>query len=177
MTLETSKNELCWYVIHTNPRQEDRADSNLRAWGVETFSPRLMDRRFNPYTGKPTCLVKPLFQGYIFARFQAEDYLHKVRFTRGVQCVITSNGEPVPVEDEIIATIRSRMGADGLIRLGEALKPGDEVVIKDGPLKDFTAIFEREMKDADRVMILLKTVSYQAHYVISREFVKKARTA
>ncbi|HVF89323.1 MAG TPA: transcription termination/antitermination NusG family protein [Blastocatellia bacterium] len=176
MTREILGSDLSWYVIHTNPRQEDRADSNLRAWGVETFSPRIMDRRFNPYTGKPSFMVKPLFQGYIFARFQASDSLHKVRFTRGVQSVISSGGDPVRVEDAIIATIRSRMSADGFIRLGDALKPGDEVVIKDGPLKDFTAIFEREMKDADRVMILLKTVSYQAHYVIARELVRKAGT-
>jgi hypothetical protein len=25
-----------WYVLRTNPRQEDRAASNLQAWGVET---------------------------------------------------------------------------------------------------------------------------------------------
>ena len=23
-----------WYVVHTNPKQEDRAYSNLRSWGV-----------------------------------------------------------------------------------------------------------------------------------------------
>lgn len=29
-----------WYVVHTNPKQEDRAYSNLRCWGVETLHPK-----------------------------------------------------------------------------------------------------------------------------------------
>jgi hypothetical protein len=35
----------CWYVIQTKPKQEDRADLNLRAWKIETFAPTLKERR------------------------------------------------------------------------------------------------------------------------------------
>jgi transcription antitermination factor NusG len=46
-------------------------------------------------------------------------------------------------------------------------------VVKDGPLKNFAGIFEREMKDTDRVRILLEAVSYQAHVEIGRDMVKR----
>jgi hypothetical protein len=46
-------------------------------------------------------------------------------------------------------------------------------LVKDGPLKNFAGIFEREMKDVDRIRILLETVSYQAHIEIDRDMVKK----
>jgi hypothetical protein len=51
------------------------------------------------------------------------------------------------------------------------------VVIKDGPLKSFAGIFEREMKGAERVRILIQTVSYQAHVEIERNMVKKVGAA
>jgi len=66
------------------------------------------------------------------------------------------------------------MKEDGFVRIEEEIKPGDRVIVKDGPLKNFAGIFEREMKDADRIRILLETVSYQAHVEIEREIVRKA---
>ena len=35
----------CWYAVHTQPRQEDRADQNMKAWDIDTFLPRLRERR------------------------------------------------------------------------------------------------------------------------------------
>ena len=46
-------------------------------------------------------------------------------------------------------------------------------IIKWRPLKNFVGIFERDVKDSDRVMILLNTLKYQAHLLLERELVKK----
>jgi transcriptional antiterminator RfaH len=166
--------KLCWYAIHTHPKQEERAESNLKAWLVETFSPRYRQRRYNQYTSQPSQLIKPLFPRYIFARFVASELLHKVRFTRGVHSVVSFGKEPIPVDDELIQARRSE---DGFIRIGEELKAGDHVMIKAGHFKGFTGIFERSMKDADRVMIMLQTVGYQPHVVVEKEHVMKAGAA
>jgi hypothetical protein len=40
-------------------------------------------------------------------------------------------------------------------------------------MKSFAGIFEREMKDTDRIRILLDTVSYQVHVDTERSMVKK----
>src|ERR1043166_9166696 len=65
MSSEIGQDTSQWYVVHTNPKQEERADSNLRAWGVETLHPKLKTRRFNEFTGAPTVTTKPLFPRYI----------------------------------------------------------------------------------------------------------------
>src|SRR5215207_6175857 len=116
-----------WYVIHTKPMQEERVVSNLHAWGVETLLPKIRELRHNPYSGKPTEIVKPLFPRYMFARFNADALLHKVSYTRGVQGVVSFSGVPCRVDDHIIELLRARQGADGLIKLGESLSPGDKV--------------------------------------------------
>ena len=162
-----------WYALRTKAKQEDRADSNLRGWQVKTFAPKIKERRYNEFSGKVSYLVKPLFPGYIFARFKLDDLLHKVRFTRGVNNVVSICGKPVPIDDEIMEIMLAREGADGLVRVGEEMRPGDKVMIRQGPLRNFIGIFEGYHNDEERVSILLETVSYQNRLVVERVAVKK----
>lgn len=163
-----------WYVIHTHPKQEDRAGSNLRVLGVPILNPKIRERRYNQFSIVPTYITKPLFPRYIFAQFVINDLYRKVRFTRGVYSVVSFGKGPTPIDEEIIALVQSNIKEDGFVRIDEEIWPGDRVIVKDGPLRNFAGIFEREMKDTDRIRILLETVSYQAHVEIERDMVKKA---
>jgi len=88
--------------------------------------------------------------------------------------VIGFGERPASMDEEIISLIRSNIKEDGFVRIDNEIKPGDRVIVKDGPLKNLAGIFEREMKDADRIRILLETVNYQAHVEIARDMVRKA---
>jgi transcriptional antiterminator RfaH len=163
-----------WYAVHTRPRQESRVSNNLSVLGIEVFLPYINKYERNSYTGEVTRIVRPFFPNYVFARFDIASLFHKVKFTRGVHSVVCCGATPAPVDGWIIDTIQSRVGEDGCVKLGENFKLGDEVIIEAGQLKNFKGIFEREMSGADRVMILLQTVSYQAHLIIEKEVLKKA---
>ena len=173
MANKDSEKNTDWYVIHTNPRQEERAHQNLIAWDIETLAPKLKKRRYNEFTGQPTHFAKPMFPRYIFARFNRESLLHNIRYTRGVHSVVSFGNGPTPIDEEVIEIIKSRMGADGFVRIGEQMQAGDPIVINSGPMKSFTGIFEREMKDAERIMVLLDTISFQGRLEVSRESVSK----
>jgi transcriptional antiterminator RfaH len=175
MNSERASDTLCWYAIHAKPRQEIRADSNLRAWNVQTFAPRWRERLSHKRCGQVCFESKPLFPGYFFARFKASSLLHKVKLTRGVRGVISYGDQPAPVDDQIIELIQSRMDADGFVRLVDELRSGDDVQIKDGPLRDVVGIFECAIKDTDRVMILLTSINYQARIVVERASVRRVR--
>ena len=174
MDVEGSFSKACWYAVHTKPKQEGRAESNLVAWGVETFFPRVKERRYNRLTSAPAYQIKPLFPRYLFARFKATDLLHKVCFTRGVSSVVGfGDGGPTPVDNEIISFIKARAAEDGYIRLGAELKVGDKVVIQGGQFQQLTGIFEQEIEQRNRVVILLTTIKYQSRVLIDRESVRK----
>lgn len=173
MNAVTVSEDVCWYAVRTKPKQEERADDNLRAWKVETFTPRLKERRFTRYEAEPTYAVKPLFPRYIFAKFNAQRLLHKVNYTRGVQNVVGFGEWPTPIDDKIIDLIKAQVDEDGFVKVGEEFKSGDKVKIKAGPLKSLVGVFERKIKDTDRVKILLTTVSYQSHLVIDRGMIEK----
>jgi transcriptional antiterminator RfaH len=171
--MNQTNNERQWFLIHTNPKQEGRTIANLSAWNVETFSPQIREWRYNRSTGERQSEVKLLFSRYVFARFDLEGLFHKVKFTRGVHELVSFGDGPVRVDESIIELIRSRMDEGGLVKTGTDFKAGDVVVVRDGVLKDFTGVFESEMKDSDRVVVLLNTVSYQARLQIDRRLLQK----
>ncbi len=173
MQSHVQQTELNWYAIHTKPRQEERATNNLTAWGVETLTLWLKEKRLNFFTHQPTQVAKPLFPCYIFARFDAHTMLHKVWYTRGVRGVLSCGGRPVPVSDEIIEIIRARVGEGGFVKIGEEPKVGDRIRINDGPLHDFEGIFESEVKASKRVMVLLSTVKYQCRIEVDSHLIEK----
>ena len=172
MGIETDDRQ--WYVVHTNPKQEERANSNLVAWGVETLHAKLKTRRHNEFTGVPTYITQPLFPRYIFARFNAREQLSKILFTRGVHNVVCFGDSPACVSEEIIDVIRARIDQNGFVKDSNDLKPGDRVVISAGPLRNLIGIFEREVKGSDRIMILLTAIGYQGHLVVERDLIKRA---
>lgn len=150
-----------WYAIHTHPKQERRAESNVSALGVETFAPKYKSGRRNPFLLEPGYSVKPLFTSYIFARFaMGAAILHKIRYTRGVHSIVSMGEAPVPLDDAVIEIIMSRRDGEGFVKLEGDLKSGEQVVVGDGLFSGFVGVFDRRMKDATRVMILLKTAYY-----------------
>lgn len=162
-----------WYVIKTQPKQETRAECNLRAWGINTFHPKISERSTNPFTGLMSYVVKPLFSRYIFAQFDVNSTYRRVCFTRGVHSVVNFGSGPVSVGEEIIKLIQSRVGEDGLVKLDNKVNPGDQVMIDSGPLRHMVGVFQHDIKGTDRVAILLTAISYQGRVIIERDVVKK----
>jgi transcriptional antiterminator RfaH len=159
-----------WYALYTHAKQECRAESNLNSWGVETFNPQSKERaggRTNRHR-----VVKQVFPRYIFARFATQQF-HKITFTRGVQTVVSFGNKPIPVDDEVIALIKSRIGEDGFVRFNDELTMGDRVIIINGPLASLEGIFERTLNDKKRISILLSAVSLGGRLIIERDYVKK----
>ena len=174
MGIETGVEDRQWYVVRTNHKQEERANSNLLAWGVETLHAKVKSRRYNEFTGAPTYITQPLFPQYLFAKFNAREQLSKILFTRGVHNVVCFGDSPACVSEEIIDVIRARIDQNGFVKLNNDLKPGDRVVISAGPLKNLIGIFERQVKGSERIMILLTAIGYQGHLEVDRNLIKRA---
>lgn len=169
--LTTTTDKPSWYAIYTKPREEERAESNLRAWGCKTLLPKIKEQRSRESNSKAK--VKHLFPRYIFANFNCETALHKVNYTRGVCGVVRFGDKPCPIDDIIIETIQSQIGQEGFIKFEENFCKGDLVKIQDGPFKSLHGTVEREMSDTDRLIVLLSSVSYQGRLMIEKALVRK----
>lgn len=158
-----------WYAVSTQPHKEALAERNLKSLGVETFAPRI--RQEKVIRRRWQTVIRPLFAGYLFARFSIGTHYRAVNYARGVRGVVTFGSVPGRVDDAIIESIRSRLH-DGcvLVRL-PTFTLGQSVRIEAGPLEGLEAIFERETSDHQRVVLLLKTLSYQARVAVAPKHV------
>jgi transcriptional antiterminator RfaH len=144
-----------WYVVHTHPRQEERAIQNLLLWGIELLD--LWVKAPRNVGG-----LEPLFPGYIFAKFDITSMLRNIRFTRGVHSVLSFGGKPAQIPDDVITMCRSRIGQDGYVELTPKFQVNEPVVIQSGAFKGITAVFQKEMPGRQRVSVLLRALTWQA---------------
>jgi transcriptional antiterminator RfaH len=161
-----------WYVLQTKPKQESRAESNLRRWQIETLAPKLREPR-QARDGQASYRVTALFPNYVFARFDAEALAAKVRLTRGIQRIVGLGEFATPVDDEIIELVRSRIADDGFVRPVE-VEPGDSIEIVEGPLRSLVGVFERHVSGRERVVVLLTTLGCRARVQVAKAAIRKA---
>lgn len=160
-----------WYAVHTKPRQESLAQTSLQREGIETFYPKLKRRKTIRRVRR--WAVGPLFPNYIFAKFDVIQSGRFVKYANGVVKIVSFGGKPAIVEDAIITAITDH-AEDNVITAGPpAFKQGDRVEIQDGPLRGLQGIFEREMSDRDRVVILLETLAKGARVEVTRDQLEK----
>jgi len=160
-----------WYVIHTKPGNECRAENNLTGQEIETLLPLFESHRY--FQGKMVPKIKPLFPNYLFAKLDIDVHYYKVKWTRGVSKILGIGNEPIPVSERVIQTIKERMGRDNFIKLEEEWREGDAIQITSGPLKDLVGIFQKKMSDNGRVRILLNLIGVDVPVQISQWQLRK----
>jgi len=156
-----------WYAVRTKPNQERQAELSVQRVGVETFYPQMKQRRV--IRRREQMIIGSLFPGYLFARLNMAVHYRAAKYARGVLDLVAFGSIPAIVDDEIIEGMRARL-RDGCLTLpAPALTPGEVVRIQAGPLQGLEAVFEREMSDHQRIVLLLRTLTYQARVVLPFE--------
>ena len=156
-SMQTSApNTLAWYLIHTKPRQEALALTNLSRQGFECYMPML---RLQKVRQRKTELVaEPMFPRYLFIRLDTSgsgQSWSPIRSTLGVNQLVRFGGQPAKVDSQLIDLIRSREQGTHAQPLFTA---GDYVTVADGPFAGLEAIYQNTDAES-RSMILLNILS------------------
>ena len=168
--------ETRWYAVNTKPSGEALAAFNIERLSLPVFFPKIERQSF--VFGAFRKGMGPLFPGYIFACFCPATYLRLIQYAPGVKRVVGAGDVLLPVDDDIIRSIQSRQADDGFIRLS-AKDPevGDPVVItQEGSLQGLRGIFDRELHDKQRVMVLLEAIHYKPRMIIDKRHVQSAKS-
>jgi transcriptional antiterminator RfaH len=142
-----------WFLIHTLPRSERKAEWHLGAQGFRSFLPQF--EKTIRHARQLRTVRAPLFPRYLFVVLDLErDLWLSVRSTVGVSRLFTQDGRPVPVPVGIVESLIAQ--SDGnLTRLDANLVKGQQVRILSGPFADFIGTLER-LDEAGRVQVLLE---------------------
>lgn len=158
-----------WYLLYTKPRKEDSVTESLRRVNRQVYNPKLIKRqRMNGVQKKQ---VSPLFPCYVFAKFEIPYDIRMIQYTRGVRRIISFDGMPTPVSDGLVSVIRSRE-REGYVEMVPSFQDGDSVVVKEGPFRDFIGIFQNELNDSERVVVLLSAIATK-RIVIQRSCIER----
>jgi transcription elongation factor/antiterminator RfaH len=143
-----------WFLAHTLPKSEWKAELHLGAQGFRTFQPQI--RKTIRHARQLKTVRAPLFPRYLFVILDLErDRWLSVRSTVGVSSLFSSrDGRPVPVPLGIVESLIERC-EDTVTRLDSNLVQGQQVRILTGPFADFVGILER-LNEAGRVRVLLE---------------------
>ncbi|MFH2013217.1 MAG: UpxY family transcription antiterminator [Pseudomonadota bacterium] len=123
-----------WYAVYTRSRHEEKAYANLKNKDFEVFLPkaetwsRRKDRRKKIWL--------PLFPGYIFVESSLDNYSHRdILKTVGVVKIISIKGQPRPIPEEEILSLKIMVNSGKVVFPHDYIKPGDKVLVVDGPLE------------------------------------------
>lgn len=153
-----------WYAVRTKPRCEAFAEVNLQRLGVEVFLPMLMESKKMSVVHRKS--TTPLFPGYLFVRCAMPAQHRAVSYATGVKNVVSFGTGPSVVDDSIIDSIK-RQAVNGVIEIpDDTLVPGKTVRIHEGPLCGLDVVFEKKLSGSNRVVLLLKAISYQARLIL-----------
>jgi len=161
-----------WYVVHIKPKQGRIATLSLQQFGLEMFYPQLKENRV--IRRKRKLVVGPLFPGYAFVRFDITLHYKAVHYAHGVGGLVAFGGIPAVVDEAAIYAIKSRIEDDCVVLRSPSFQAGQVLRIQEGPFEGLEAIFERDIPAQQRVVLLLKMLSYQANIVVDRDCVALA---
>jgi transcriptional antiterminator RfaH len=153
-----------WFVVHTLPHQEKRAQLQLENQSYRTFLPKR--ERTIRHARKLTTVVRPFFPRYMFVILDLErDQWRSVNGTLGVAGLVMQGDRPHPVPPGIVETLIASTGADGMLQLRPQLNVGDPVRLTQGPFAEYLGTLDR-LDDSGRVRVLLDMLGRQVPILV-----------
>ena len=104
----TDRDTTAWYLIHTKPRQEHIALTNLERQGYTCYLPQLRVEKIR--RRKAEVVSEPMFARYLFVRLSTSDNgpsWAPIRATLGVSQLVRFGTRPAKVEDPLVDLLRN----------------------------------------------------------------------
>jgi transcription antitermination factor NusG len=147
-----------WFAAYTCANHEKRAAEHFYARELEHFLPLYTSLR--KWKDRRVQLEMPLFPGYIFVRIEPAARLRVLEIP-GVVRLVGFNGQPYPLPDNEIESLRAAVLQGSRIEPHPYLRVGSSVRIKSGPLAGVQGKLVRK-KNIYRVVLSLDLIARSA---------------
>ena len=155
-----------WFLVHTQPRSERRAELHLGAQGFRTHFPTI--QKTIRHARQLRTIRAPLFPRYIFLILDlGRDPWLSVKSTVGVSSLFTCDDRPAAVPHGIVETLIQNTEEANLALFTRGLAPGQSVRILTGPFANFVGTLER-LDNAGRVRVLLEMMGTAVPVAVRR---------
>ena len=121
-----------WYAVWTRSRHEQVVREQLARKEIDAFLPTIT--KWSHWKDRKKQIDWPLFPGYCFAKFSIDDRLAVLK-SAGVVSIVSFNGEPAPIPEHEIDSIRTLIETDLQFDPCPLIKEGEMVEVTHGPLR------------------------------------------
>lgn len=161
-----------WYVIHTKPRQEQRALVNLEQQGYVCYLPMITLEKLS--RARLSLIEEPLFPRYLFICLdngrQGQNWA-PIRSTIGVSGLVTFGSSPAKIAPTLIDVLRQQEA--GLSNTPERLfQKGERLLVSDGAFAGLEAVYQMPGGD-NRAMVLIELMGKSAQMQIAPASLRK----
>jgi transcription elongation factor/antiterminator RfaH len=154
-----------WFLVHTLPKSEGRAEVHLRAQGFRTYLPQI--NRTIRHARRFRNVQAPLFPRYMFLILApSRDRWLSVCSTIGVSTLFTCEGRPIPVPAGVVEHLISSYDQT-VESLDSGLARGQSVRILSGPFAELSGTLDR-LDAGGRTRVLLEIMSTVVAVTIHR---------
>ena len=161
-----------WFVVHTQPNGERRAQLHLGAQGFRTHLPQI--RKTIRHARQLRTVRAPLFPRYLFIILDlGRDRWLSVRSTVGVSSIFSCDDRPIPVPEGAVEALIEHTDEAALTLFQAGLSTGQSVRILTGPFANFVGTLER-LDDAGRVRVLLEMMGTAVPIALHRSALSPA---
>jgi transcription elongation factor/antiterminator RfaH len=158
-----------WFLVHTLPHSERRAQLHLGAQGFRTHFPTI--QKTIRHARQLRTVRAPLFPRYVFLILDlGRDRWLSVWGTFGVSSLYTCQDRPVPVPEGIVETLIENSDEANLALFTSGLTTGQSVRILSGPFANFVGTLER-LDAGGRVRVLLEMMGTAVPVAVRRSVI------
>ena len=157
-----------WCVVYTNVNKETIAEKNLIGQNFITYMPKY--KKIISHARKISTVIKPLFPRYLFVNVDlVAQRWPIINSTYGVNVIISMEGKPVIISEDIINKIKLCEKPDENINVVpySFMTKGDEVNILEGVFSGKKGIFNG-LTDNNRVKVLFNLLGKEVTLSVSR---------
>lgn len=138
-----------WYAIWTRSRHEQVVRQQLEQKGIDVFLPTVL--KWSRWKDRKKQVAWPLFPGYCFARFSADQRVPVLKCT-GAVSIVSFNGAPAEIPEDQLMGIRQLVESDLQFDPCPLIHEGDKVEVTHGPLKGVVGRLVRKGSHARLVL-------------------------
>lgn len=168
----TPQSAIQWYVANTQVNAETTAAGHLRRQGFCVYLP--LYKKLRSHARRREWVSRPLFPRYLFIGVgETNQRWRAIKSTIGISHLISFDGAPSPVSEDIIESLRAREDETGMIKFAarSLFKKGDPVRLLGGALSEQIGLFD-SIDDKMRVTVLLDLLGRQMRIRVPIETVQ-----
>lgn len=155
-----------WSVLHVRPRCEKKLADYCRRSGLEHYLPLRVERKV--YQRRKVEVWKPLFPGYVFACFGAEQRLLILKSNQVVRQLAVRDQARLLAE---LSQIRQALAKEPALSACPALKRGTRVRILRGPFQGLEGVVSA-FKGYTRVVLNVDIIAQAVAVEVSRDMLE-----